>query len=255
MRFSRVVSIGWPLFELIEVPQMWMRSSTHIILNEEGQELDQAAQKVSEAVGNTSDAVQNGQRMIGEMGKQWMGNVHISLDERLGMYQVNMDGGVLYYVRYGLIASMLLFLFVYTLCRFIKMKNKTERHNLFHLMLAQGFLLVMLIFSQFADIPFDIMPIASSVVICVMTLSVMVGEFFTVTDQGRDWVFEHTNDVFLIADDAYAVFTKIRNFRRKFCNSFRRQRMRWNWMADFTSAVWRPYIRMKTTRKRSPVIA
>ena len=74
MRFSRVVSIGWPLFELIEVPQMWMRSSTHIILNEEGQELDQAAQKVSEAVGNiagangnTSDAVQNGQRMIWEM--------------------------------------------------------------------------------------------------------------------------------------------------------------------------------------------
>ncbi len=64
---------------------MWMRSSTHIILNEEGQELDQAAQKVSEAVdniaganGNTSDAVQNGQRMIGEMGKEWMGNVHIS---------------------------------------------------------------------------------------------------------------------------------------------------------------------------------
>lgn len=216
MRFSRVVSIGWPLFELIEVPQMWMRSSTHIILNEEGQELDQAAQKVSEAVGNTSDAVQNGQRMIGEMGKQWMGNVHISLDERLGMYQVNMDGGVLYYVRYGLIASMLLFLFVYTLCRFIKMKNKTERHNLFHLMLAQGFLLVMLIFSQFADIPFDIMPIASSVVICVMTLSVMVGEFFTVTDQGRDWVFEHTNDVFLIADDAYGYLDANRYAKKLF---------------------------------------
>lgn len=223
MRFSRVVSIGWPLFELIEVPQMWMRSSTHIILNEEGQELDQAAQKVSEAVGNiagangnTSDAVQNGQRMIGEMGKQWMGNVHISLDERLGMYQVNMDGGVLYYVRYGLIASMLLFLFVYTLCRFIKMKNKTERHNLFHLMLAQGFLLVMIIFSQFADIPFDIMPIASSVVICVMTLSVMVGEFFTVTDQGRDWVFEHTNDVFLIADDAYGYLDANRYAKKLF---------------------------------------
>lgn len=181
-------------------------------------------------------------------------------------------GGVLYYVRYGLIASMLLFLFVYTLCRFIKMKNKTERHNLFHLMLAQGFLLVMLIFSQFADIPFDIMPIASSVVICVMTLSVRVGEFFTVTEPGRDWVFEHTNDVFLIADDAYGyldanryakkLFPVLRRFHKNqetsggsFATFSRRQRMRWNWMADFTSAVWRPYIRMKSTRKRSRVIA
>lgn len=151
------------------------------------------------------------------------------------------------------------------------MKNKTERHNLFHLMLAQGFLLVMLIFSQFADIPFDIMPIASSVVICVMTLSVMVGEFFTVTDQGRDWVFEHTNDVFLIADDAYGyldanryakkLFPVLRRFHKnqelpeEVLQLFQTTRMRWNWMADFTSAVWRPYIRMKSTRKRSRVIA
>ena len=50
----------------------------------------------------------NGQHIIGEMGKEWMGDMHISLDDRIGMYRVNMDGGLLYNIRYGLIATMLL---------------------------------------------------------------------------------------------------------------------------------------------------
>lgn len=211
MRCSRVVSIGWPLFELIEIPQMWMRSATHVSLVNEEAEFVDATKNTSKAltqsvpVGGNGGAelAANGQHIIGEMGKEWMGDMHISLDDRIGMYRVNMDGGLLYDIRYGLIATMLLLLLIYTIYRFVKTPNKRERHNLFHLMMAQTFLEIMWLFSRFSDVPFDIVPIASSVAICVMTLSVMVGEFFTVTDQGRNWVFEHTNDVFLIADDAY----------------------------------------------------
>ena len=211
MRCSHVVSIGWPLFELIEIPQMWMRSATHVSLANEETEFVDATKNTSEALtqsvpvgGNSgTELAANGQHIIGEMGKEWMGDMHISLDDRIGMYRVNMDGGLLYNIRYGLIATMLLLILIYTIYRFVKTPNKTERHNLFHLMIAQTFLEIMWLFSRFSDVPFDIVPIASSVVICVMTLSVMVGEFFTVTDQGRNWVFEHTNDVFLIADDAY----------------------------------------------------
>lgn len=211
MRCSRVVSIGWPLFELIEIPQMWMRSATHVSLVNEETEFVDATKNTSKAltqsvpVGGNGGAklAANGQHIIGEMGKEWMGDMHISLDDRIGMYRVNMDGGLLYDIRYGLIATMLLLILIYTIYRFVKTPNKRERHNLFHLMMAQTFLEIMWLFSRFSDVPFDIVPIASSVAICVMTLSVMVGEFFTVTDQGRNWVFEHTNDVFLIADDAY----------------------------------------------------
>lgn len=211
MRCSHVVSIGWPLFELIEIPQMWMRSATHVSLANEETEFVDATKNTSEALtqsvpvgGNSgTELAANGQHIIGEMGKEWMGDMHISLDDRIGMYRVNMDGGLLYNIRYGLIATMLLLILIYTIYRFVRTPNKTERHNLFHLMIAQTFLEIMWLFSRFSDVPFDIVPIASSVVICVMTLSVMVGEFFTVTDQGRNWVFEHTNDVFLIADDAY----------------------------------------------------
>lgn len=211
MRCSRVVSIGWPLFELIEIPQMWMRSATHVSLVNEEAEFVDATKNTSKAltqsvpVGGNGGAelAANGQHIIGEMGKEWMGDMHISLDDRIGMYRVNMDGGLLYDIRYGLIATMLLLILIYTIYRFVKTPNKRERHNLFHLMMAQTFLEIMWLFSRFSDVPFDIVPIASSVAICVMTLSVMVGEFFTVTDQERNWVFEHTNDVFLIADDAY----------------------------------------------------
>lgn len=211
MRCSRVVSIGWPLFELIEIPQMWMRSATHVSLVNEEAEFVDATKNTSKAltqsvpVGGNGGAelAANGQHIIGEMGKEWMGDMHISLDDRIGMYRVNMDGGLLYDIRYGLIATMLFLILIYTIYRFVKTPNKRERHNLFHLMMAQTFLEIMWLFSRFSDVPFDIVPIASSVAICVMTLSVMVGEFFTVTDQGRNWVFEHTNDVFLIADDAY----------------------------------------------------
>ena len=50
MRCSRVVSIGWPLFELIEIPQMWMRSATHVSLANEETEFVDAAQNTSEAL-------------------------------------------------------------------------------------------------------------------------------------------------------------------------------------------------------------
>ena len=177
MRCSRVVSIGWPLFELIEIPQMWMRSATHVSLANEETEFVDAAQNTSEALtqsvpvgGNGGTGLaSNGQHMIGEMGKEWMGDMHISLDDRIGMYRVNMDGGLLYNIRYGLIATMLLLLLIYTIYRFVKTPNKTERHNLFHLMAAQTFLEIMWLLSRFSDVPVDIVPIASSVVICVMT--------------------------------------------------------------------------------------
>ncbi len=246
MRFSNIVSVVWPLFEIIEIPQMWIHSAVSTATSEETTEkvteiasaasqaasqvadgdsnLSNAASQVADAAnqvanaagsGSAADAAGNAASTFGDFGQKWMGDVSVSLDEKLGMYRVNMDGA-LYRIRFGIIAGMLFILLVYTLIRFVRMKNKTERHNLIHLMIAQGFLLAILTISQVAELSFDIIPIACSVVVCAMTLSVMVGEFFTVTDQGRNWVFEHTSDLFLIADDNYGYLDANRYAKKLF---------------------------------------
>ncbi len=185
--FSRIFAIGWPVFELVEIPQMWMKDVVFV-----AQELEKTAQDKMEGV-----------RKFGELSESWMGDMYASIDSDLGLYQVNMEGGILFQIRMGGLSVVLLVLLIITICRFIKMENKTERHNLGHLIGAQSILLFVLVFSFKTRNAYDIVPIASALVICAMTLSVMVGEFFTVTDRGRDWVFEHIDDVFLIADDQY----------------------------------------------------
>lgn len=254
MRLTRFISVVWPLFELIEIPQMWLRSAISLNTGEDAASLSEAASEVAEAATEAaaslegeaaenaskiadaaskvadaagsaasdsttqaaSDAANQAGHTFGDLGNRWMGDVHISLDDRLGMYTINMDGGILYYVRYGLFSTGLLFLFMYTLIRYLHTPNKTERHNLWHLMAAQVFFIGAMMVSWFVDIPFDIMPLASSIVVCAMTLSVLVGEFFTVTDRGKDWVLEHIDDMVLIVDDAYGYLDANRYAKRVF---------------------------------------
>lgn len=202
--YSKIFSIGWVIFEAIEIPQMWMKDVKNIGLSTE---------KVGGAVKN-----------FGMLSEHWMGDVSVTLDERFGLFKVNMTGGILYQARNSALAAVLFLVLLITLLRFIKMENRTVRHNLGHLLTAEAFLLGVLIFSFCSDKPFDIVPIASALVVCAITLSVMVGEFFTVTDRGRDWVFEHIDNVFLIADDQYGyldantyakdLFPQLRHYRK-----------------------------------------
>lgn len=187
---TKIVAWGWPIYELIEIPQMWIR------------QFEQQGEKLS-PVPELPEKMTQAKENIMDLGQRWMGDINIRIDERLCLYRINMDGGILYQIRYSVIGIMLLILLIYTSIRIVTMANKKERRNLLHFVVSQIVMIAAMAFSMLAESQFDVVPIASSIVICAMTLSVMVGDFFTVTDQGRNWVFEHIEDVFIIADNEY----------------------------------------------------
>ncbi len=185
LRGIKIFAFAWPAFELIDIPQMWMRD---IVANDS-------------IVNNLKMQVIDRDRF--KFGENWMGDLQYTLNDKVGLGVVNITDGYIYQIRNGIIGTGFLVLFIVTLIRYIVLKNRTERHNLFHLMLAEVTIAITVVSSMFVKNSFDIEPIVASIISGAMTLSVMVGEFFTVTDRGREWVLDHMDDVFIITDADY----------------------------------------------------
>lgn len=111
--------------------------------------------------------------------------------------------GVVYMIRYGHICLELLLGIVYVLSRLFKTGVARERRNLVLISVAQVVIFVSLIVRMCAPMPFDIVPLLGALSLLMIVLSVIKGEFFTVADRGRDWVFEHIEDAFVIVDTMY----------------------------------------------------
>lgn len=176
----------WPIYELVEIPQMWVKEYTTVA-----------------GADRFSTDLESVEKLFGSHAQQMMGDVYIHMNNAMGVYQVSMEGGALYQIRYGIITTALLITLLYTVFRMFLTKNKTEKHNLRHLVAAQIVIAAALSVPVIWELPYDIVPISSALVVCAMSLSVLVGEFFTVMDEGRDWVLEHVDSVFMIADADY----------------------------------------------------
>ena len=114
-----------------------------------------------------------------------------------------MEPGIVLNLRHGMICITLIIGLGYTMYRMFKTTSIKERRNLARLTGAEAVILGALILTLMFKPVYDIVPVASSVAVLAIILSVITGEFFSVTDKGRDWVFEHIEDVFLIVDDTY----------------------------------------------------
>ncbi|MDD6194056.1 MAG: ATP-binding protein [Lachnospiraceae bacterium] len=154
----------WPVYELFELPMMWA------------------------------------ERDEPQMG---MGDFQFGMDERLGINQIRPEGNVYFYIRMGFIGTVLVLMMIYTLYRFFATRNKAERRNLIYLLLNQLVILVTMLYWEVFDTSYDLAPIGASIAVCALTFSIIRGGFFSVTDQGRAWVFEHIQDVFVVADKEY----------------------------------------------------
>lgn len=111
--------------------------------------------------------------------------------------------GLLHMVRYGNICVELMVGIVYVLFRMFKTRVARERRNLVLISVAQVVIFVSLIVRMCVPMPFDIVPLLGALSLLTIVLSVIRGEFFTVADRGRDWVFEHIEDAFVIVDTMY----------------------------------------------------
>lgn len=121
----------------------------------------------------------------------------------LGVQTVDLVPGSVYMVRYSLICLFLLVGVAYMSFKCLVVESREERNNLARLA-GSGFvvMLSLVLMLQFG-FEYDIVPISASLSIIAIILSVIHGEMFRVTDSGREWVFEHIDNAFVIVDSAY----------------------------------------------------
>ena len=111
--------------------------------------------------------------------------------------------GPLYLIRHAMLAIILFWMIIYTLLQMFRMKIESERNNLAKLVGAEMIICLSLCLTILLKLPIDIRPIFASGSILFIILGVLKGEFYNVTDQGREWVIEHSDSIFIIADSLY----------------------------------------------------
>ena len=143
--------------------------------------------------------------------------------EDMGITAVKLPPGPLYVLRYCFICTFLLYGIVYTNVKMFKVASQKEKNNIARLAGAQFVVLLSLVLMLLCEFDYDIVPILSSLSILFIILGVMHGEMFSVTDRGREWVFEHMDGAFVIVDNAYGFLEANAGARRLF-KELKRQR-------------------------------
>ncbi len=140
----------------------------------------------------------------------WIGDPYHFIFEELrfleaanGFIFVEYVPGTLYMVH-NCIISMLLFIgIILSMIKMFTTKVVEVKENIAKLVGAQFLVAVPLILMLLYQFPYDVFPIFSSLSILSIILSVLRGEFFQVTDRGREWVIEHTDNALIVTDKMY----------------------------------------------------
>lgn len=113
------------------------------------------------------------------------------------------ETGPIFVIRYSIICIALLLGIIYTVLKWIKTRLVREKRNLAILSSAQMVVFVSLIVRLCVPMPIDVTPLLAAGSLLIVILYVIRGEFFTVADTGREWIFEHIEDAFVIVDTLY----------------------------------------------------
>ncbi|MCM1056221.1 MAG: ATP-binding protein [Firmicutes bacterium] len=136
------------------------------------------------------------------------GLVHLVASDRMvrpelseGLLQT--ETGLIFIIRYCIVCVVLLLAVIYTILRWFVTRLVREKRNLMILASAQLVVFGSLIVRLCVPMPFDVIPLLAACSLLIVILYVLRGEFFTVADTGREWVFENVEDAFVIVDTLY----------------------------------------------------
>lgn len=113
------------------------------------------------------------------------------------------ETGLIFMIRYSVVCIVLLLAILYTVQKWFKTKLVREKRNLAILASAQLVVFASLLVRLCAPMSFDVIPLLTACSLLIVILYVIRGEFFTVADTGREWVFENLEDAFVIVDTLY----------------------------------------------------
>ena len=129
----------------------------------------------------------------------------LEMDSKFGYHFFNMQGGIVYKVRYGFLLGFLMVLIMYMIIKRVHIRKQggDEKHNLSHLIVAKFVIIIPLIMEIVFRFSFEFVPVFSSIAVLLIILSVVEGDIFSVLDIGRGWVIENFDSVFMIVDSTY----------------------------------------------------
>lgn len=128
------------------------------------------------------------------------GKISFRVNERWGYHYVHVEPGMLYMIRYSLVAFILLGAVVISTIWLFKIKIKAERERVAKLVGAEFVIVLALTLTLLRVYPFDIVPISGSCAILAIILSVIRGDFFGITELGREWAFEQMENAVIVVD-------------------------------------------------------
>lgn len=130
---------------------------------------------------------------------------NLEVESKFGYHFFNMQGGIVYKIRYGFLLGILLCLIAYMIIKRVHIRKQSgdEKHNLSHLIAAKFVIIIPLIMEIMFQFSFKFVPVFSSIAVLLIILSVVEGDIFSVLDIGRGWVIENFEAVFIIADRTY----------------------------------------------------
>ena len=128
------------------------------------------------------------------------GKISFHANERLGYHYVHVEPGMLYLIRYSLVAFVLLGAIIFSTIWLFKIKIKAERERVARLVGAEFVIVLALTLTLIGNLPVDIVPISGSCAILAIILSVVRGEFFGITELGREWAFEQMENAVIVVD-------------------------------------------------------
>ncbi len=142
----------------------------------------------------------------------------LEVDSKFGYHFFNMQGGIVYKVRYGFLLAFLMILIIYMIIRRLQLRRQggNEKHNLSHLIVAKFVIIIPLIMEIIFQFSFEFVPFFSSIAVLLIILSVVEGDIFNVLDIGRGWVIENYDAVFMIVDSAYGYLDANRFAKEQF---------------------------------------
>ncbi len=141
--------------------------------------------------------------LIGDPWGLVFSEVNFIKEEVLSITFVMTVSGPLYVIRNLILCVVLAVGMVYTMYRMFRVKLKEERDNLGRLCGSQFIIIVALDITLIFRFPFDVTPLFSAVSILAIIIGVIHGDFFRVTDQGRNWVVENMENILVITDSQY----------------------------------------------------
>ena len=137
-------------------------------------------------------------------------------EQQMGFHYVKLQSGALYKIRFAILIILLCICLVAMIVRYKKTREREEKHALYHLIIADGIIIVPLFLEPFANFSYDIGPILTAVAVMIVICFVVEGDKFYLMDIGRSWAIENMNSAFIIMDNAYKYIDSNKFAREQF---------------------------------------